>query len=352
MINVNDKFKFPELITTLLYASAVCSMMSVCINRDVITVPLVFNTVIITFLVFADWHNRILTPLGFPDADQKNKQKPIMQFFKLSFEVIGMYFLVVFFSYFIKEQNNLSLIDINKYNAFAGYLFMSFFWNYVAFKIMKGLDAKPLMIGIIKGNVFDMPGLNDYTGTFKKKVQDTEAKLEREFSDNGNKKSFTEKISMFHKKIEKEGLATDLARVTAQFLANHLIWANAFVSLFILFSLRIGKPDSSILEMIFSNLLFENLIKSFYSCTTILVVFLLVLLYTSFRAIRKHKTLSGILIVIMLILFYCSFSAGSIIYVMIIQQIIVGVLIQIVTQNGGTGQRDKESIIDIKTEEL
>jgi hypothetical protein len=120
-----DKFQFPELITTLLYASAVSTMMSFSI-KEKITIPIFYNTIIIILLVFADWHNRILTPLNFPKEDQDAKQRPFFQFAKISFEVIGMYCLVVFFSFFIniKQPEGITFQSINKYWAFAGYLSM------------------------------------------------------------------------------------------------------------------------------------------------------------------------------------------------------------------------------------
>jgi len=347
MKNVNDKFQFPELITTLLYASAVCSMMSLCINKEVISISLVINTVIITFLVFADWHNRILTPLSFPNADQIAKQQPLMQFFKLSFEVIGMYFLVVFFSLFIKGQNNISLKDVNKYNAFAGYLLTCFIWNYLAFKIMKGLSSKALISGIIKGNVFDIPGLNDYTGTFNKKIQDAEGELEKQFSNDRISKSFNDTISKAHRKLKRQRISVDLARFCAQLIANHLIWINAFVSSFIIFSLYIGKPDDTLFEILLSNLKFDNFLIDSSLLKFILVLSVLLLLYTSFISIRTHKTFSGISILIILLLFYCNFTADMIIYIMIFQQIFVGILIQIVTQNGHSSQQPVESIITL-----
>lgn len=334
----SEKFEFPELVTSLLYASAISNVFSICINSPKMTFIIFLNTTIIVLLVFADWYNRILTPMGFPIEDQKTKQQPIIQFSKLFIEIIGMCCLVIFFHYFLKHEVTPKYDELNKYIVFSGYLFMCFIWNYLALGIMQHLRRRDLLWGIILGNVFEIDGLKKYTGRFLDRIKIDENDLKGKLENYSTK--CTHNPSKMAINYILHGIKTLLrllelwlriksAKVAAQFIGSHLIWINFVIAFLLTFSFYTGNTNNSLISILFSG-------SSFYVILTngMVQLFLIIILFLLSLILTKAKrNLSGILIVFLLLFIYSSFDADILIYMMIGQQILVGVIIQYVTKN-------------------
>jgi hypothetical protein len=317
---------FPELITSLLYASAVSSIFSLVLtitsNNGLITL---INTIIIILLIFIDWNNRILIPTQFTGKDKEKKGKASWKYLKLTFEISSIIFLITFFRFFVAHENGCKDNLINIYSIFALYLFSCGFWNLVLIKIMTGINSRPLMKHIINGNVFDLPGLETYTGEYveiikkEKKVCEDKLKTDLHIPTNNSIKI----VKVFQQDIKKPILKMNQLRIATQFIGNHILWVNFYIAiLFIFKSLDIN--------------LFNNDLSNKYIlivlCFFILMIAIGILIYVKFDLEnRRIQKIFGLHFLMILIVLYSSININYLIYLIILQQIITGVLIERLT---------------------
>ncbi len=323
----------PELITSLLYASAISAILSfsMSLNQDNNDIIAIINTFLIIFLIFADWNSRILVPLHFPPQDLNLQRKPFFQYSKLILEIISMVFLVLFYSYLLKENFN-TINGINIYTIFTFYLFACGVWNLLMIRIMNGINVKPLRKSILNGSVFDLPDLKDYTNKFVEKVKDEEKELDKMLQNdvNDSGKDNVKSINAFMRKKAKLALKINLARTIAQFIGNHILWANFWVGILIVS--RVFLNTSSFDQTNIN--IGESISISLYSVKIAIILILgfifFLILFNVFK-LNNVKILFGLSLFIFLLLFYTLLSEYCLIYVMIIQQIIIGLLIEFIT---------------------
>lgn len=329
------KFELPELITSLLYASAVSAMLSLSMSIEhiKITFTSIINTILVIFLVFADWNNRILVPLHFPTKDLEEQRKPLFQYTKLVSEIVSMVFLVMFFSYLVKE-NYCTDKTINIYLLFALYLIACGVWNLLMIRIMQGINIRPLVKSIIKGSVFDIPDLNQYTKNFIENIDKKEKELHQKYKQNVGKTK-SETIRNF-KKYDKETkhllIKINLAKTLAQFIGNHIFWINFWISIMLIVITFDLTKYFSFTEIHIDSL---QLPISFVSIKVILLFILILTLFVFIIFIELNsvfrKTFYGLTMFVFLLTFYSCFSIDGLIYVMLIQQIFIGLLIERIT---------------------
>lgn len=321
-------FDSPEIISSLLYASSISSMLSLSISLEPenISVATIANTFLIVFLVFADWKNRVMVPLvAFPPYDLEIQRKPAYQFFKLVGEIISMVFLVVFYGYFIKN-NYTTEKPICIYTIFACYLVACGIWNLIMIKIMQSIDLRPLIKGIFKGDIFDLPDLKNYTKSFMARMKKKEEDIEKEHLNtiNSNPKKVKESARLVVSKDDKIQSVKNSARLMAQFIGNHIVWVNFFAAIIFLLkandiSFAFGEFNITIWEKV----LIIKYIYFFYLGIVILFLYLGKL----FFKMHIKMTRFGILLMLLMIVTYSIVGLKILVYIMILQQIFIGILI-------------------------
>jgi len=330
----------PELLTSLLYASAISSMLSFTMNliHESINYITVINTFIVIFLVFADWNSRILVPLHFPNPDKNRQRKPFFQYAKLINEIISMVLLVLFYSYFLKNNHGGDKF-INIFTLFTAYLFMCGLWNLLMIWIMDGLSVCELIKSSFKGNTYEIHGLEKYTMDFRNKIEkeETELKgiLKKELDENNNADV---PIRNYNKNVFRLKIKINFARIITQLIGNHILWVNFFVGIVILLKLQkfinIDEIICFDVGISFPNHL--NIIIMLFISSIILILTLL------FDLRKKiSKTLFGILLLSLLLLLYISIPLYYLIYFIIIQQISIGLLIEYMTDGKNNLQTQK-----------
>jgi len=329
----------PELITSLLYASAISSMLSLSMNIEhaALSIKVILDTALIIFLVFADWNNRILIPLQFPSETLNEQRKPLFQYTKLVSEIISMVLLVIFYSYFIKNNYSVDKI-INIYFMFALYLIACGVWNLIMIRIMKGIDLVPLLKCLLKGNVFDLQELEDFTKNFSDNFRKKEEKLNINYNvERGilGQYQSVKKLNKGQKKILRE---VNLARMLAQFIANHIIWLNLWISMMLIITTLYWASNLEIIEDAVEYLKLPisiNMAKIILLLIVGMILFGTILCSAIDSALRK--CIFGISMIAFLLIFYSCFAIGSLIYIMITQQIIIGLSIQYIVDGKKTG---------------
>ncbi len=326
--NHNLREYLPELITTLLYASAISAMLSFIISVEKESnILMIFNTFLIILLVFADWNNRILIPSYFPPEDKTvKKSKPLIQYSKLAFEIFSMVFLIMFFRYLIKGDH-VTVKIINIYTIFTFYLFSCGIWNIIIIKIMSGIKFKSLLISIFKGNVFDMEGLSKYIGDFVKNIK-KERDMCRETLITGieNTEKINTHVNSYQNSMNRSILKMNIVRTFAQFIGNHILWANFIVGLIlILHSYNITISINYQINVLFHFSLSLGII-------ILLAFVLLILIWKIDLEERKNKALFGLTLLLLLLIIYTNINIDFLIYFIIFQQILIGILVECFTR--------------------
>jgi len=278
---------------------------------------------LIVFLVFADWHNRILIPLRFPDADFKLQRSPLIQYSKLGLEITNMVLLVLFYG-LINESNG------DKYWFFTAYLGVCLLWNWLMINVMGKLQAIPLFRALFNGKVFDMPDLGSYTKRFIENIKAKESELHTNYQNSvASQTTISLKDIRFHKSSFILNLKVKSAKFVFQLIGSHILWINGYVLGLLLLPLM-NYPSSN------------NLINSVLGWKTYCIVLLitLIVLLITFLFNRdsspKLQFVFGTSMIFSLLLLYPIFSPSKLIYVILIQQIIVGVIIEHVTKNNNS----------------
>lgn len=306
------KFDLPELITSCLYASAISAMLSLSmsLNQAEISFVLIINTVLVIFLVFADWNNRIFVPLHFPKEDLKVQREPFFKSTKLISEIISMVLLVIFYSYLIKGNYGTDKI-MNIYFLFALYLLACGVWNLLMVRIMNGINIKPLLTSLIRGNVFDIPDLKNYTKNFVERVKAEEIELKKILRNevNDTDEDTDKSVEKYKKKKRYLLIKINIARTLAQFIGNHISWVNFWISFVLLVITFNGTKHFSFIK---TNLDSLQCHSSFFLMKLILIggLFLTLLIFISCIELNSvvKKTVYGIMMVVCLLIFYSFFS--------------------------------------------
>ena len=329
-----SQFDSPEIITSLLYASSISAMLSLSIGLTQTTIDLtvIINTFLIIFLVFADWNNRIIIPLAFPNTDLDIQRRPAYQFSKLAVELVSMVFLVVFYSYFIKD-NFKTTDNINIYFLFSFYLLACWVWNLIMIKIMQGIDLLPLIRSLFSGKVFELEDLEDYTKNFLERIEKKEEEIKKIHKDETNKDKETDKVVLaYQKRMRSLVFDTSSARLVAQFVGNHIVWVNLFAA--ILFFLKTKELwityGSFVLTPFGGEIEISYIIIPYF-----FLIVSIILLIIFFMKLKRRSAFYGILLIVTMVLTYSLVSPKILIYLMIVQQIIIGILIGYIT-NGKT----------------
>jgi len=314
----------PELIASLLYAATIGAMFSHIIEiNENYHWTLILNTVLIVILVFIDWNNRIFVPAQLI-SNAKNKK--ILRSFKLFFEVIGMVLLVLFFNKFI-NFNVKKQIFSDIFFLFGTYLIITGIWNLVIISLMEGIELKDLARKIFN-LVSDTKGLKDVLG--KNKIPNLEIE-KKEFIEKLEKgdDELMDTIKYFFKKIKSKlpSPKRNAKIIIIQFIGNHIIWFNIFIGLvLLLFSFK------EIFHLSNSILIFKKyfLLIRFYM---LLISFLIILIISMLCNFKKDitKNIFGLSFVVLLLSIYLYFSVTSLFYVVVIQQISIGIGIEYLT---------------------
>ncbi len=333
--SVIEKFSLPDLITSLLYTSAVSTILSISINcnknQEFNDFTVIFYTVVIVLLVFADWNNRVLIPIGFDKAENKSENKSEnKKHLKLFLEVLSITTLVLFFNQFMKPNDKLSVL------YFSLYLFFSWLWNFIIINEMKGITFSWLWKSIFTGKTINNNELKHYTKPFTKKIEKLEREIEnekqklKEKEDEGSSHLAGILARSLNRELKRIKIKYSVYGLIGQFIANHLTWVNFFVGLFLLLSYCNIIPTGNyyIFEPYFSEIPYVNMIH----LGTIFLISLLIIFIYAFDITKSNfmKILFSLLILLVLISIYIT-CKDFIILIMILQQVLVGYLLEKMT---------------------
>jgi len=335
------QFDSPEIITSLLYASSISAMLSLSIGliHSTIDIATIVNTFLIIFLVFADWNNRVIIPLAFPIADLNTQRKPIYQFSKLAGEIVSMVFLVVFYSYFIKE-NFKTDNEINIYFLFSLYLIACWLWNLIMIKIMQGIDILPLVRSLFTGKVIDLEDLKDYTKIFLERIENKETEINNDHKQKiENNEETDEAIKDTQKRKRNLQFETSSARFIAQLIGNHIVWVNFFAAaVFFLKTKEFWFTFNT-----FKLKPFGGEIDISYIVIPYFILFVsIILMIVFFMKLKRRGMFYGSLLIFTMVLTYSLIGQKALIYLMILQQILIGILIGYIT-NGKSNLIEKSN---------
>ena len=331
-----DKLTMGDAVTSLMYASAV----NIVLARAVETVnESSFIAILMILFIFLDWLTRIGVPLTFPQEDQEKRKNLAIQLLKSTFEIIGVFLLVVFFVSYLNiiEAPN-SPLRVAPYYTFGLFLVISFAWNLTILYIMQGLSWRELAIFSVKGKVFDHPSVNEYTGTFKKSVTMSEENTMREITTSSeNAKAIISYI--------RSVMVESIGRSVAQLLAYHVAWIPIVVGSLLL----TDRYDT-----------YFSVVREYWLIDSPLVTLLLLVagptvIYFALYWIHKANGQAHILIapmffvasiisISMLICFYGLFHSSEIVYVLAAQQVIVGLFLQFATSTSQDPQEPTERL--------
>jgi hypothetical protein len=314
----------PEAITTGLYASSISAMLSISFSpnfhKDIITALLTITLFII--LVIVDWNNRVIVPIYFPSDDRRTQTRFFNQYIKLLIEVFSIVLIVVLFQYFLKDdmasENTQSF-----YLLFGIYLLVCWIWNFLMILFMDKLNVFPLLMSVLKGDVFGMTDLDIYTYKFYRRIQARKRLSLRKCKKDTSTANNIDDINHFKNFINKWfiNLSIDSSRIIALFIGNHILWANLTACLIFYFKT--------------THLLTISPIQYKYICYIIvgfLFLFIITFLFANFEK-TWVKLIWGIPLIITINLLYILLPINHLMYFILIQQIIIDIFIGYVTRN-------------------
>ncbi len=328
-------------VTTIVYASAVNVVIAGSIgsiNGIKISVP--FALGIILFM-FVDWLCRILVPRSFPsEKDQLSRKEFINIILKALLEIACIF---IFLSASVRILN--SGTDINR--LFASYLLLTFGWSLLMLWEMKNLSWWELMMGVIKGSVYNLEGTSEYTIKLKEGIKNTKKKARESTTDGESLKNF--------ERVKNQLFKCGGGRMLFQLLACHVAFANVVIGLLLFFERT--------REHFFNSQFYVSNLGDIWWIRGIILFLILGLpsfLFYEYENMREKnententsmkiiRMIAGISGVVFLIMFYTAFDMNDIKYVIIVQQVIFSVVILYAVPKENNEQSTQSMTVDVE----
>ncbi len=337
-----DRFSLPDLITSLLYASAVSTVLSIAVkssdNDALVHLSVFTKTFIVVLLIFVDWYSRVFIPTSF---SKKQQDRSKLEYQQLLLEILSITALVLFFKQFVGGDNELSFL------YFGLYLMFCWSWNFVTIKEI----FPSLFKDVFTGKVVDNPGLMHYIEYFITEInnnKDDIAKAMKELADKNrdknrdkNSNSIITNFEDINKRLRCYKIKYSKFRLTGQFMASHLTWVNLVIGIFLVCFYFIRSLFCATSELLIFDINIDLSHLNYFLPFLYLVIFvsmfvvaLLLLAFISWvdTAKKNYRTIFALLILLEMIFVYIS-CRDYIITIMIFQQIVVGYLLKRMTFN-------------------
>lgn len=330
-------FKLPDLLTSLLYASAVsCILANGHGERK--SLWAILQIIFVIVLIFSDWNSRILIPRNLESDYGTNKNNSKFRLWKIILEVCSMVTFVEFSKLFIQSKFYYqNFWEDNIYLLFSVYLFLCTIWNTFMINYMK-IGYLQLWRSIFLGNTIGIdklrPYMNGYYNIIETKLKNLPSMEMKDEEDTGSKAQKAQKIVSEYKNIK---IWADTKRLLFLGIGNHLLWVSLVIGVIILLKINL-------IQIIPSFEIYE------YSISAIWVVIILCVLLGlwsifKYKTVNKENekkdnvfkmtnTLLGISFIFLLLSLYLILPIYWLIVFTFVQQIFISFLIEYITDNG------------------